>query len=78
MIRAKEGERILKQIREDAYVITLEIGGKQLTSEELAGTIEELAVRGTSHIVFVIGCLIAAGVARTLAGYRKQKKEAAS
>ena len=26
-----------------------------LTSEELAGTIEELAVRGTSHIVFVIG-----------------------
>lgn len=26
-IRSKEGERILKYIKEDAYVITLEIGG---------------------------------------------------
>ena len=29
-IRSKEGERILKYIKEDAYVKTLEIGGKQL------------------------------------------------
>lgn len=61
MIRAKEAERILKQIREDAYVITLEIGGRQLSSEELAGTIEELGIRGTSHIVFVIGGSIGLG-----------------
>ena len=39
-IRSKEGERILKYIKEDAYVITLEIGGKQLASEELADKIE--------------------------------------
>ena len=32
MIREKEAERILKYIREDAYVVTLEIKGKQLTS----------------------------------------------
>ena len=32
-IRAKEGERILKYIKEDAYIITLEINGKQLASE---------------------------------------------
>ena len=31
-IREKEGERILKLIKEDAYVITLEISGKMLTS----------------------------------------------
>ena len=31
-IRAKEAERILKYIREDAFVITLEIQGKQLSS----------------------------------------------
>ena len=29
-IRAKEGERIMKHIREDMYVITLEIAGKML------------------------------------------------
>ena len=34
MIRQKEAERLLKYIREDAYLITLEIGGKQLSSEE--------------------------------------------
>lgn len=61
MIRAKEAERILKLIREDAYVVTLEIGGKQLSSEELAGTIDELGIRGISHIMFVIGGSIGLG-----------------
>ena len=36
-IRNKEGERLLKYIRDDAFVITLEIGGEQLTSENLHG-----------------------------------------
>lgn len=35
-IKNKEAERLLKYIRDDAYLITLEIKGKQLTSEELA------------------------------------------
>ena len=51
-IRDKEGERILKYIKEDAYVITLEIAGKMLTSEEMAEKIEKLGVQGTvSHIM---------------------------
>ena len=54
-IRDKEGERILKYIKEDAYVITLEIAGKMLTSEEMAEKIEKLGVQGTSHITFIIG-----------------------
>lgn len=54
-IRAKEAERIGKYIREDAFVITLEIQGKQLASEELAKKIEELGVQGKSHIIFIIG-----------------------
>ena len=29
-IRSKEAERIMKYVKEDAYVITLEIAGKQL------------------------------------------------
>ena len=35
-IKNKEAERLLKYIRDDAYLITLEIKGKQLTSEALA------------------------------------------
>lgn len=60
-IRSKEAERILKYIKEDAYVITLEIHGKQLTSEELADKIEKLGVQGTSHIMLVIGGSIGLG-----------------
>lgn len=60
-IRDKEGERILKHVKDDACVITLEIQGKQMTSEELADKIETLGVQGTSHIVFVIGGSIGLG-----------------
>lgn len=60
-IRDKEGERILKYIKEDAYVITLEIAGKMLTSEEMAEKIDKLGVLGTSHIIFIIGGSIGLG-----------------
>ena len=60
-IRDKEGERILKYIKEDSYVITLEIAGKMLTSEEMAEKIEKLGVQGTSHIIFIIGGSIGLG-----------------
>lgn len=54
-IKSKEAERILKHLKEDAFIITLEINGKQLTSEELAQKIDGLGIQGTSHIIFVIG-----------------------
>ena len=60
-IRAKEGERLLKHIRDDMYVITLEIGGRMLTSEEFAEKIETLGVQGKSSIAFVIGGSIGLG-----------------
>ena len=60
-IRDKEGERILKYIKDDAYVITLEINGKMLTSEELSEKIDTLGVQGTSHIIFIIGGSIGLG-----------------
>lgn len=55
MVKNKEAERLMKYIKDDAYVITLEIKGKLLTSEELADKIDKLGVSGKSHIVFVIG-----------------------
>lgn len=60
-IRAKEGERILKYVKDDAYVVTLEIKGRQVTSEELADKIDTLGVQGTSHITFIIGGSIGLG-----------------
>lgn len=60
-IRSKEADRILKYIKDDAFVITLEINGKQLSSEELADKIDKLGVQGTSHIIFVIGGSIGLG-----------------
>ena len=60
-IRNKEGERILKHIRDDMYVITLEIGGKMLSSEEFADKINSLGVQGKSSIAFVIGGSIGLG-----------------
>ena len=54
-IREKEGERILKTLKDDAYVIALAIEGKMLDSVELSRKIESLGISGTSHIAFVIG-----------------------
>lgn len=54
-IRQKEGERILKLIKEDSYIITLEIQGKALDSLELSKKIETLGIQGKSHITFLIG-----------------------
>lgn len=60
-IRAKEAERILRHVKDDAYVITLEIAGKLLSSEELADKIDKIGIQGTSHIIFIIGGSIGLG-----------------
>ena len=54
-IKKKEAQRLLRYIREDAYVITLEIGGKMYDSEGFSSMIEQLGVSGHGHIQFVIG-----------------------
>lgn len=55
IILEKEGERLLKQMPANAYVIALAIQGRQLDSVQLSEMVQNLGVRGTSHIVFVIG-----------------------
>ncbi|ASF41344.1 23S rRNA (pseudouridine(1915)-N(3))-methyltransferase RlmH [Halobacillus halophilus] len=54
-VKQKEGERILSKISQDAYVMTLEIEAKQLTSEKLASHMDSLATYGKSKVAFVIG-----------------------
>jgi 23S rRNA (pseudouridine1915-N3)-methyltransferase len=55
IIIQKEGQGILKYVKEDAYVIALAIQGKQLSSEGLADLINDLGIKGRSNISFVIG-----------------------
>ena len=55
MIKEKEGKKILSKIKDNSYVIALAIDGKNLSSEELAETINKLGGRGVSNITFVIG-----------------------
>lgn len=51
----EESEEILTKIDEDSFVITLEIAGKLLTSEEFAEEIKNVSVRGYSKITLIIG-----------------------
>jgi 23S rRNA (pseudouridine1915-N3)-methyltransferase len=55
LVRQREGERILAQIKGDAYVVALALDGKPLSSDELARHVEGLATYGRSHVAFVIG-----------------------
>ena len=54
-IKEKEGKRLLEKIKEDAFVCTLEIGGKSMGSVEFADFIDDLSIHGKSNLVFVIG-----------------------
>lgn len=54
-VMEKEGQRILKYVRDDMYVVALAIQGKTYTSEGLAQMLEKKALNGVSHIAFVIG-----------------------
>uniref|UniRef100_I5AQS2 Ribosomal RNA large subunit methyltransferase H n=1 Tax=Eubacterium cellulosolvens (strain ATCC 43171 / JCM 9499 / 6) TaxID=633697 RepID=I5AQS2_EUBC6 len=54
-IKVKEGERLLKVIPDNAYVVALAIDGDMLDSVQLSEKIADLTVCGVSHIVFVIG-----------------------
>ncbi len=54
-IMEKEASRILKHIKEDAFVYSLEIKGTQPDSVELSDQIGALALQGKSHIQFIIG-----------------------
>lgn len=60
----QEGEKILSSIKNDSFVITLEIGGKQLSSEEFADKINEISNSGVSELVFIIGS--SCGLAKTV------------
>ncbi len=54
-IKVKEGEAILRYIKDTAFVIALDLKGKTVSSEELASFISDLGTKGKSDLVFIIG-----------------------
>ena len=67
----QEGEKILSQINNDTYLITLEIEGKQLSSEEFSTKINDLCNSGINEVAFVIGSSYGIGKnVKTRANYK--------
>ncbi|NLO08638.1 MAG: 23S rRNA (pseudouridine(1915)-N(3))-methyltransferase RlmH [Clostridiales bacterium] len=54
-IKKKEGDRILRALKDNSFCIALVIKGNMISSEELAEQMEKLFVSGKSHISLVIG-----------------------
>lgn len=51
----KEAQEVLKRVKDQDYVILLDLHGEMLTSESLAKKIESIQTYNTSNITFVIG-----------------------
>lgn len=54
-VKQIEGERILAKIKENEYVILLDLWGKSLSSEAFAEKIQSIYSYHSSNITFVIG-----------------------
>lgn len=51
----QEGQRLLRQVPEGSYLFVLDVYGRQLSSEELAERLGNLALQGKSNLTFLIG-----------------------
>lgn len=54
-IKDKEADKILSRIKPGQHVVTLEIAGRQYSSEKLAAEYQKWMNTGKSDVVFVIG-----------------------
>ncbi len=54
MVKEKEGERLLSKIKDQEFVILLDLWGEMVNSEEFAKKIEHIQTYQSSHITFVI------------------------
>lgn len=55
LVKNKEGKRMLEKIKDDEYVILLDLHGKEIDSVQLSKHIENCMIQGNSQITFVIG-----------------------
>lgn len=54
-IRKKEGLMILDLLKKDDYLVLLDERGKEMSSEGLAGFLEQRANEGQKNLVFLVG-----------------------
>ena len=54
-VKIEEGTKIINSLKNDSYVFSLDLKGKQYSSEEFSHKIQELSVNGYSTITFIIG-----------------------
>lgn len=54
-VMEKEGDKLLKYLKDEDFLILLDLKGKPMTSEGLAEILQKKMVAGTSHFFFMIG-----------------------
>lgn len=54
-VKLTEGRKLLKNIKDNDFVILLDLAGKEMDSVSLSKKIEEIHTRGYNRITFVIG-----------------------
>lgn len=54
-VKLTEGRKLLKNIKDNDFVILLDLAGKEVDSVSLSKKIEEIHTRGYNRITFVIG-----------------------
>ena len=54
-IKEKECRKILNNIKKDSYIISLDLKGKEYSSEEFSTKIQDITIKGFSSITFIIG-----------------------
>ena len=52
---AEEGKRIVDTLRADAFLVLLDVAGRQWSSPELAAELERWQMRGLKEVAFVVG-----------------------
>ena len=55
IIKEKEAEKIITHIEKNSYIFTLDLKGKQFTSEEFSKKISGISLNSSSNITFIIG-----------------------
>lgn len=54
-VKEKEGERILSKVKQEHYVIALDIKGVSWSSEQFANELRSLSFQGKNQVTFIIG-----------------------
>lgn len=54
-VMEKEGDKLLKYLKDEDFLILLDLKGQTVTSEGLAEILQKKMVAGTSHFFFMIG-----------------------